>query len=188
MAAAKTVLRAVAVDRRRAMSQVERAGGRATNAQHLRRLLSGLQSICVFLPLPTEPLADSLLDDLVRGGAQVLVPVTRPDAPLDWCAYPAPLTAGRFGVQTPDGPRLGAAAIRNADVVVVPAFAVDATGVRLGRGGGHYDRTLALLAGQARLVIAVLFDGEFVDRLPAEAHDRSVGAVVTPSRGVEHLG
>jgi 5-formyltetrahydrofolate cyclo-ligase len=66
--------------------------------------------------------------------------------------------------------------------VVVPALAVDRRGVRLGRGGGSYDRALARLAAGATAV-ALLHDGELLDALPAEAHDRAVTAAVTPSGG-----
>jgi 5-formyltetrahydrofolate cyclo-ligase len=66
-------------------------------------------------------------------------------------------------------------------LMLVPALAVDRTGMRLGRGGGSYDRTLAR-AGTA-LTVALLHDGELVDHVPAEAHDRPVRATVTPGAG-----
>ena len=63
-----------------------------------------------------------------------------------------------------------------------PALAVDRFGIRLGRGGGYYDRALVHARPDAVLV-TVVFDGERVDELPREDHDRSVAAVVTPSGG-----
>ena len=60
----------------------------------------------------------------------------------------------------------------------MPALAVDGEGNRLGRGGGSYDRALRRATG---LTIAVLYDGERVDTVPAEPHDVRVHAVVTPS-------
>ena len=59
-------------------------------------------------------------------------------------------------------------------------------GVRLGRGGGYYDRALRH-ARPGAVLVAVVFDDEFVDGLPAEPHDRRVGAVVTPSGGWQTL-
>ena len=50
-------------------------------------------------------------------------------------------------------------------------------GVRLGRGGGSYDRALARATG---LVVALLHDGELLDRLPREPHDLPVHAVALP--------
>jgi 5-formyltetrahydrofolate cyclo-ligase len=84
------------------------------------------------------------------------------------------------------GPRLGPTAIGAADVVVVPALAVARDGVRLGRGGGYYDRALRLARADAVLV-ALVFDDEVADALPVEPHDRLVTAVVTPSGGWQAL-
>ncbi len=69
-----------------------------------------------------------------------------------------------------------------ARLLLVPALAVDRRGVRLGRGGGSYDRALARVAAGTP-VVALLHDGELLDELPAEPHDRLVSAVVTPSGG-----
>jgi 5-formyltetrahydrofolate cyclo-ligase len=96
------------------------------------------------------------------------------------------LAPGRFGLLEPVGPRLGPTAIGAADVVVVPALAVARDGVRLGRGGGYYDRALRHVRPGAALVAAV-FDDELLDALPAEPHDRLVTAVVTPSGGWQDL-
>ena len=63
---------------------------------------------------------------------------------------------------------------------MVPALAVDARGMRLGRGGGSYDRALARV-GPARLVLALLYDGECPVIVPAEPHDRPVTGAVTQS-------
>jgi 5-formyltetrahydrofolate cyclo-ligase len=93
---------------------------------------------------------------------------------------------GRFGILEPVGPKLGPTAIGTAEVVVVPALAVDRGGTRLGRGGGWYDRALRH-ARPGAVVVAVVFDGEVVDRLPALDHDRPVTAVVTPSGGWQEL-
>jgi 5-formyltetrahydrofolate cyclo-ligase len=73
-----------------------------------------------------------------------------------------------------------------ATAVVVPAVAVDRSGVRLGRGGGYYDRAL-LHARPGALLVAVVYDDELLDELPAEPHDHRVGVVVTPSGGWQAL-
>lgn len=90
------------------------------------------------------------------------------------------------GLREPAGPRLGRAAIADAELVIVPAVAVDRAGVRLGRGGGSYDRALARVRPDA-LVIAPLYDGELVDRLPAEPHDARVDAAALPAAGLVWL-
>jgi 5-formyltetrahydrofolate cyclo-ligase len=60
-------------------------------------------------------------------------------------------------------------------------------GTRLGRGGGYYDRALAHARSDA-LLVAVLFDEELRDDVPAGPHDRRVTAVVTPAAGWWQVG
>lgn len=188
VAARKQSLRADLLTSRRARSEPDRVAARAAVAAHLWPRLQHCAIVCAYLPLATEPLLPSLLDRLHAAGVRVLVPVAAADAPLDWTDYPTPVSPGAFGIAAPTGPRRGAGAVTMADVVLVPALAVDDAGHRLGRGGGHYDRSLALLpAGppaRATELIAVLFDGDERPELPFDAHDVAVDAVVTPTGGL----
>jgi 5-formyltetrahydrofolate cyclo-ligase len=68
----------------------------------------------------------------------------------------------------------------------VPALAVGRDGTRLGRGGGSYDRALARVPA-ATPVVALLYEDELLETVPAEPHDRRVSAAVLPS-GVVALG
>lgn len=173
---------------RRSRSDAERAVARGTVSAHLLESLTGSSTVCAYHPLPTEPLAADLPELLAGIGLRVLVPVAAPGAALDWCDFGGPLIRGALGIAEPSGPRLGPLAIRSAGAVLVPALAVDRSGVRLGRGGGHYDRSLALLAGGIRpRLIAVVFDDELVESLPADPHDVPVTEVVTPDGGLRHV-
>jgi 5-formyltetrahydrofolate cyclo-ligase len=93
------------------------------------------------------------------------------------------LRVGPFGRYEPIGPRLGCAAIATAVLVLVPALAVDLHGVRLGRGGGYYDRTLPLAAPGTPLV-AIVRDDEVLASLPVQPHDVPVSAALTPGKGL----
>lgn len=66
------------------------------------------------------------------------------------------------------------------DVVFVPLVGFTAQGDRLGQGGGHYDRWLA--ANPSCVPIGLAWDCQLVEHLPRETHDRSLHAVVTPTR------
>ncbi len=188
----KDTLRRRLIAARKAMTAPDRMAAAVANGSHLAAFLTGSSVVCGYLPLATEPLETQLLDLLVAAGTTVLIPVVSADAPLDWCRYPSPTTAGAFGIAEPTGPALGAAVVRSVDAILVPALAVDLAGHRLGRGGGHYDRTLALLTDGGRAtvtaaLIAVLFDGEILDEIPAEAHDIAVTAAVTPTGGIRYF-
>jgi 5-formyltetrahydrofolate cyclo-ligase len=146
--------------------------------------LAGAQTVAAYVPMHGEPGGPGLLDVLAAAASRLLLPVVLGDLDLDWGAYggPSTLVAAARGLHEPGGPRLGTAAVTDADLVVVPALAVDRTGTRLGRGGGSYDRVLARVTAPT---VALLYPGELVDALPAEPHDRRVSAAlvaaVTPS-------
>lgn len=136
--------------------------------------------VCAYVPVGSEPGSLALLDTLVDRGSTVLLPIVVGAAPLDWAEYDGTLVPGPHGLRQPGGPRLGPDAIGRADVVLVPALAVDRRGVRLGRGGGHYDRSLPLARPGVPL-IAVVRDDELVDHLPADPHDVLLTGALTPS-------
>ena len=54
---------------------------------------------------------------------------------------------------------------------------------RLGRGGGSYDRALARV-GPLIPLIALVYDGELLDHVPAQPHDVPVRAAVSPANGI----
>ena len=148
----------------------------------------GAATVAAYVSVGTEPGTGPLLEALAAAGRRVLLPVLLPDGDLDWAEYdgPASLAPARLGLLEPAGPRLGPDAVATADVVVVPALAVDRDGVRLGRGGGSYDRALARVP-VGTFVCAVLYEDELLDEVPHAEHDRPVTAVVTP-RGVTRRG
>lgn len=139
-------------------------------------------TIAGYVPVGTEP-GGSDLPSVLAGAARLLLPVLLPDGDLDWAVYDGTLAVGPRGLLQPAGPRLGVDIVREATLVVVPALAVDRSGMRLGRGGGSYDRVLARLPA-GLLTVALLNDGELLDAVPADEHDRRVGAVITPSGGL----
>jgi 5-formyltetrahydrofolate cyclo-ligase len=146
-----------------------------------------VRTLAAFVPDETEPGVGRLPAAYTQLGARVLLPIVPPEGrELTWAVDTGRLAPGRYGLREPVGPRLGVTAIGTAEVVVVPALAVDRTGVRLGRGGGFYDRAL-VHARRDAVLVAVVFDDELVDELPAEPHDRRVDAVVTPSGGWQRL-
>jgi 5-formyltetrahydrofolate cyclo-ligase len=188
----KADLRATILSARRAVT----AEVRRTEADDLRKGLAGLaepgETICAYVPVGSEPGSPAMLDALVAAGGRVLLPVAREDdagipLPLNWGEYRGELIAARFGLREPPPPWLPAEAIGTASIVVVPALAVDLSGVRLGRGAGFYDRSLTLTDSAARL-IAMVRDDEVVDHLPGEPHDVAMTHALTPGRGLLHLG
>ncbi|HEX3783129.1 MAG TPA: 5-formyltetrahydrofolate cyclo-ligase [Pseudonocardiaceae bacterium] len=160
---------------------------RAAEASALVNWVGALDGdpVCCYLPIGTEPGSVAMVDALVNNGRRVLLPIVTGVAPLDWAEYhdSTDLIAGPYGLREPSGTRLGPSAVGLAELVLVPALAADRRGVRLGRGGGHYDRSLPLARTDARL-IAVVRDAELVRRLPAQPHDVLMTGTLTPGRGL----
>ncbi|MFF9146201.1 5-formyltetrahydrofolate cyclo-ligase [Streptomyces sp. NPDC014861] len=182
----KTLLRRRLLDARAALSPDVLARTAGELAGHGAELpeLAGAATVAAYVSVGREPGTRVLLDVLRARGVRVLLPVLLPDNDLDWAEYEgreALAKAGR-GLLEPTGPRLGPDAVCAADAVLLPGLAVDARGMRLGRGGGSYDRVLARLA-RARVepaLVVLLYADEVVARVPEEPHDHPVQAVVTP--------
>ena len=146
-------------------------------------------TVCAYVSFGTEPETGELIEGLAAKGITVLLPVLMPNADLDWAAFEPDkaYSAGRMGLREPTGDRHGPDAIRDAEVVVVPALAVSSTGQRLGRGGGSYDRALARLAdldpANRPWVCALVYDHETGAEFPVESHDQPVAAACS-ARGI----
>lgn len=186
----KAALRARLLAARRALSAEVRAAAATRIQEFLVAVLAETtpRTVAGYVPFGSEPGGADLPTAIAAGlpaGGRLLLPVLRDDRALDWAVYEP---GSRTDWRAPAGPRLGLAAIGQADLVVAPALAVDRRGVRLGRGGGSYDRALALVS-PAALVVALLYDGELLglQELPAEPHDRHVSAAITPSLGLVRL-
>ncbi|MFI8303950.1 5-formyltetrahydrofolate cyclo-ligase [Streptomyces sp. NPDC085927] len=152
--------------------------------------LSHARTVAAYVSVGSEPGTPALLDALHARGVRVLLPALLPDNDLDWGPYTGEESlarvrhgGGRMTLLEPSGERLGPDAVTGADVVLLPGLAVDARGMRLGRGGGSYDRVLARLerAGAHPALVVLLYDTEVLERVPEEPHDHPVHAVVTPS-------
>ena len=134
-------------------------------------------TITAYEPLPAEPDVSVLLTTAYDRGMRVLVPITLTDLDLDWCEW----------TPTGTGPPLGKDAVAEVTVAFVPGLAVDASGTRLGQGGGCYDKALPRIRSGAP-VVCVLHPEE--DRteppLPREEHDIVIDAVLT-AQGVRRV-
>ncbi|MCW2900479.1 MAG: 5-formyltetrahydrofolate cyclo-ligase [Streptosporangiaceae bacterium] len=185
-AAAKVSMRASLLAARGGMSAEERAVAARSMRDALltRPEVEMAGSIAAYVSLPGEPDTRGLLFALWKRGSYVLLPRLLPGGDLDWATYEGPdsLAAGPYGLLEPvSGPR-GVRAVEAADVVIVPSLAVDRTGMRLGRGGGSYDRALARVGPQI-LTVGMVYDSELLDEVPADPHDQPLRAAVTPSGG-----
>ena len=143
------------------------------------------QVLAAFLPLPSEPDLRPYYRRWEAAGGRLAGPRLTGPGLMEFRLLPpgSPETAtglrsGPHGLLEPDPalcPPVPPDALR---LVLVPGLGFSRGGVRLGRGGGYYDRWLATLP-PALPTIGVAFDLQIVADLPCEPHDRSVDHLVT---------
>jgi 5-formyltetrahydrofolate cyclo-ligase len=183
---AKRAMRQALLATRNRLPAASHAEASAEIARRVAALESFATARSLLLTLPFRREWDTLA--LVRtalslGKAVVLPRVDVATRMLELRAIGDPsadVVRGYQGIPEPRDtcPRVAAAAI---DWVLVPGVGFDASGRRLGYGGGFYDRLLPLLTA-ATPRIAGAFECQIVDLVPAAPHDLKVDAIVTEAR------
>ena len=181
--ARKRALRAELRERRRVTPIARRAAATAALTQNLVDLVADLRVgyLAAYLSTPDEPNTRDFLRWTAEHDIRVLIPVSRDDGLLDWAPYDGEAEdTDALGMPTPTSELLGPIAINEVDLILVPAAAVDRSGMRMGWGMGYFDKTLGSMEA-CPPVYAVIFDDELVGSVPRERHDMPVNGVVTPS-------
>lgn len=160
------------------------AEGLCRAASALRDSLVPGSPVAGYLPFGSEPPLLPLLTELSESHP-VLVPVCRSNRTLAWVHWKpgADLIPGSLpGLLEPLGEQHGTEALIEAELVLIPALAVSEDGLRLGQGGGYYDRFLADLP-EGPLRCAVTFEDELLPTgaIPTEPWDERVGQVLCPA-------
>lgn len=143
-------------------------------------------TVAAYYSVGTEPSTRGLVYALWKRGTYVILPLLRSDGHLDWAPYEGPESMTPAGQGLLEPAQTARHSIASADLVIVPALAADRRGNRLGRGRGCYDRALEQV-GPLIPTIALLYDGELLDRVPAGPLDHSVRMAAQPSAGLTRL-
>ncbi len=196
----KTELRAIMRNKRLALSPQERralseaAAGRLLVDAHWQRA----SCVALYIPVRGETDTSLLLEDAWKKRKRVLLPLCSPHVPgemrLAPCAGPKELVPGPFQILQPlagEGYTVESGVLANTestgsqsgsavpDVVILPGLAFDHKGLRLGMGGGYYDRLLALPAFASCLRIGLAYGFQVVEALPGQEWDILVHALCT---------
>ena len=136
-------------------------------------------ALLVYLALPEEVQTGALIEEALRSGKRVYVPVVVPGASdLNLAEYTGPECLdqpGPFGLRQP---RPGSGFPDRLDLVLTPGLAFDRAGRRLGFGKGYFDRLFARLSPEC-LRVGLAFEFQVIPRVPAGPGDRPVHRVVT---------
>ena len=192
IASAKNSLRADIRSARARRSEADRLRDAEALAQRALQRYGTTAVVAAYASYGTEPGTKQLRASFRSTGVQVLLPVVRRDQ-LAWVVDDGAdlQRGGERGMPEPAGASLGTGAgaliAAHCTVLLLPALAAGLDGVRLGQGGGFYDRLLTELAAYPRgpLRVAVVHDDELrpAGAVPAEPHDLEalVDEVLTPS-------
>jgi len=148
------------------------------------------QRVLVYVSKEKEVDTHGLIQQLLALGRQVCVPAfdiaLKQYGACQLHDFHADLAVGQFGILEPKARATNSARLSEPfDAGLVPGLAFDETGTRLGRGMGHFDRLLRDTAG---VKIALAYDFQILNEVPAEAHDARVDFIVTETRVVETKG
>ena len=174
---------------KKALRQEIRLRKRQFNGEQLRQLsLAVVQrllahprvvqanTVMFYHSLPDEVYTHEAVDQRVKMGKRVLLPVVIDEQHLEIRQYQSPqdLKLGAMNILEPAGQPF--TAYQEIETVLVPGMSFDAHGNRLGRGKGYYDRFLAQVPQAYK--IGVCFDFQKVDEVPTDGNDIKMDEVV----------
>jgi 5-formyltetrahydrofolate cyclo-ligase len=177
----KESLRRAALEARKAfvrtLSDAERARLEHKLAQHLTSLFAGVSVVGGYCPLGSEISPLPATEEARAVGAIVAYPCfADPAKPFRFLAGD-PLEPGPFGIMQPARRH----PVVQPDLVLVPLVAIDSHGTRLGRGKGHYDRTLlSLKKSRARLIGVGWQLQRLTETIPTDEWDIPLDAFASP--------
>jgi len=172
----------------RSREALDRSAAERLSASIQRRLIdwdgyrhSG--AILLYAAAGGEVATDALFADALAAGKSVFYPrlnASRDRVEIVALGDRASLRPGAYGILEPQGEELAKPGDLDRLLICVPGLAFSVAGVRLGRGGGHYDRLLAVLAPPA-VTVGLAYSFQLLDELPSKSHDRRLDFIVTES-------
>lgn len=171
------------MERNRPTDQVKAASraivSRLTNLEVFKRA----KCVGAYLSLPSEVQTEEIIRACWEAGKQICVPYFIAEKRFYGMSRldpDTPIKVKKWNLREPENPQ--PMDTTKLDLILVPALAFDTTGVRLGHGGGHYDRLLLNVTGY-RLGLA--FHEQVAESLPREPHDEPVQAILTEQKLIE---
>lgn len=138
------------------------------------------RSVLLFYGVGTEPNTARLLPVLLALNYRVCFPRCLPDRQMEAREVTEleQLVPGQYGIPEPilACPRMEP---KDIDLILVPGLCFDASGGRLGQGGGYYDRYLAEYHGKT---VSLCRDILLQEKIPREVHDKGVDLVLTETQ------
>ena len=168
------------LDQRRTMPAAEHEEATQTIRGRLSSLLPALRinAALAYTAFRGEP---DVLPVLLAPELKIFLPRITGPGTMEFChvTEPQDLTTNALGILEPkvncpveEAPRKG---LQYA--IIIPCVAASRQGIRLGYGGGYYDRFLPSWPKAAK--IGITFDQFFCREIPSEGHDIALDYVIT---------
>lgn len=186
----KTAIREAMRQRRRMLSEEDIREAEAvlseqfiaTRDKDLKRVISDAQVIALYKSVHNELPCDGIAEFFTSNGRTVCYPRVKGDD-MDFYEITDPstqFTEGAYGIPEP---RNGCRKIYKGDIdlMIVPAVAYNEEGLRLGQGGGYYDRWFSACEKEGKkmpFTVGVCYDFQIYSALPVESHDHRVDCVM----------
>lgn len=131
--------------------------------------------IALFVSMRDEVTTEYALDSWLSMGKHIVIPRVEGDIMRFYDYSPDTMQEGAFGIMEPTSNDEVAA--ENIDLIIVPARAFTLSGIRLGRGGGFYDKYMSQPEFRA-YKIGIAYKCQIFDTLPHAEHDIKVDEVI----------
>lgn len=143
-------------------------------------------SVALYGPIGREVATEQIRDDALKSHKKLFYPKLGDGENLALIRVESAgeLKPGRYGILEPIGEKAMAKEDQERLVVFVPGLAFDSQGNRLGRGKGWYDRVLKLL-GDGPTFVALAYELQIVEQVPAKEWDRKVHHIITERRIID---
>jgi 5-formyltetrahydrofolate cyclo-ligase len=149
------------------------------------------KTILMYASFRSEVDTTGYLNDILKRGKRLVLPVV--DSKHKILRFYevkdiSELKEGYMGIPEPGIRKNREVMLKDIDLVVIPGTGFDLKGNRLGYGGGYYDRLLGYKARQLAKVdkhimtVALAFEEQIGDEIPAEPHDIKVDIIITDQR------
>lgn len=175
----KRALRRQLREKLRELTEAERTAADAAICRAVQELPTyrRVRTVFCFVGIRKEIRTVPLIEAMLRDGKRVAVPRCGAPGQMDACEIHvlSELRPGQYGIPEP-GENAEVLRPEEIELALLPCLAVRPDGLRLGQGGGYYDRFLAAFSG----VSAVLCRSTFVrEDIPVEPHDLRADWIVS---------
>lgn len=144
--------------------------------------VANAENMLVYSHFDNEVKTGSLTGWLLYRGKQVYLPLIHEKKMHAASIRNAVLEMSRFGVAQPSMDTAELIQPQQLDLIIVPGVAFDRKKNRLGFGMGYYD---TFLQDTQAYRMALAYDFQVLESLPAEVHDQKMDCIITPDFTVQ---